>query len=184
MNADELPNKYLHDYGGIEAVLKGVGGYDDPRLLELIKERCGEDLKQPQLQYSHDLDDKFLNAVREYRFPNLEKRAGMVALGRATALGYTRTLLGQVMVAPLKVVTLDRALHLLVRMLGTNVQFGQRTLLKVAEHHYILQFRDDPRNQAFIEGIIRQFIDGYNLPQATVELEPVDKFAFDVRIRW
>ena len=88
------------------------------------------------------------------------------------------------MVAPLKVVTLDRALHLLVRMLGTNVQFGQRTLLKVAEHHYILQFRDDPRNQAFIEGIIRQFIAGYHLPQATIELQPVGQYAFDITIRW
>lgn len=184
MTNGDPSQKYLHDYSGIEAVLKGINGIDDPQLLELLKERCGVDLKHPQRQYSQDLGDEFLNTVREYRFPNLERREGMIALGRATALGYTQTLIGQVMAAPLKVITLDRALHLLVRMLGSSVHFGQRTLQKIAEHEYVMQFRDDPRNQAFIEGIIRQFLDGYNLPGATIEVQPVGHYAFDIKVRW
>ncbi len=171
-------------YSGLEAMLKGLGAFEDEALLALIKERCGVDLKRPKRDYSASVSENIVNTVQQYYFPDLSKHDGLVELGRATARGYNQTIIGQVQSAALKIVTIDRALHLLVKMLNSNVSFGERSLVKVDEHVYIIQFRGDLGNAYFAEGIIKQFLINQNIVQAVVKTRLIDDSSFDIKISW
>ncbi len=182
--AEGAEEKYLYDFASLEALLKGVNGYDDAALLALVKAGSGVDLAHPKKQYPLEVVDKFLQVVGEARFPELNARERMVALGRATSRGYPQTLVGRVMVAPLKVISPARAVQQMVKMFSTGISFGQRNLVKLAENDYVLQFRDDPGDPAFSEGVIQQFFEDMKLSDVRVISQAVGPKAFDVKISW
>ena len=165
-------------------MLKGLGATKDEALLALVKTRCGVDLKYPQRDYSPTVSANIIKTVREYYFPTLSEYNGLVEMGRATSRGYNQTIIGQVQTAPLKIVTIDRALQLLVKMLNSNANFGERSLVKVDDHNYIIQFRGDLGSAYFAEGIIRQFLKNQNIVQAVVKTRLIDDSSFDIKISW
>lgn len=171
-------------YSFFEAMLKGLNASNDETLPALVKERCGVELKHPKRDYPPTINLNIIKTVRKYYFPDLDENDGLVELGRATARGYHKTIIGQVQSATLKIVTIDRALQLLVKMLNSNANFGKRNLIKTDEHNYIIQFRGDVFSPYFAEGIIKQFLKNQSLSQAVVKTQLIDDERSDIKISW
>lgn len=179
-----MQSKDSFQFSGLEAMLKGLGAFEDEALLASVKARSGVDLKYPKRDYSAIVSANIVNTVRKHYFPDLSEHDGLVELGRATTRGYNQTIIGQVQSAALKIVTIDRALHLLVKMLNSNVSFGERSLVKVDQHTYIIQFRGDLGNAYIAEGIVKQFLENQQLPQAVVKNQITNSSTFDIKISW
>lgn len=175
---------FFYDFVSIEALLKGLDKFDDPQLIALIKERCNVDLALPKARYpARDMFD-MLKIIHQTVFPQLNDREAMVEMGRATARGFTRTVLGKILNAPMKLLTPERAVHQMVRMYNASLKFGKRVLLKQGEQDYILQFLDDPGHPAFAEGIIKYFFESFNLTQVKIEGRQLQPLAYEVRFSW
>ncbi len=176
--------RYVFEYSTLEGILRGVNGLEDRELTDLIKERCGVDLVRPHKQYPTEVGSNVIQVIREARFADLSEQEGLVAMGRATARGYTQTIIGRVMFASLKFLSPERALQLFVKTMNKEVSYGERTLVKQGDQSFILQFRDDPGMPPFAQGLILEFLANLNLPKAAVEVCPVAHYAFDLYISW
>jgi len=184
MDANNPAGHYLYNYASIEALLNGVKGFEDAALLARLKEQCGIDTLRPKSHYPLDIMNRVLQILIETRFANMSQPEAMVGLGRCMARGYAQTLVGRIMAAPLKVILPERAVQQMVKMFNTGQSFGQRTLITVATHHYIIEFRDDPGDPAFVEGVVRQFFEDIKLAEARIQTRRVAQKAFDMEISW
>jgi len=173
-----------YDFSGLEAMLKGLGAFEDEALLALVKERSGTNLKHPKRDYPPAVGAHIATIIREYYFPDLNENDGLVELGRAIARGYGKTIIGQVQTAALKIVTINRALQILVKMLSSAANFGERNLVKIDEQNYVIQFRGDLGNVYIAEGIIKQFVANQGIHHASVKAQVINSRDFDINISW
>ena len=148
------PPRRTLDQSSIEATLRGAGVLEHPAVLAALSQAVGYDPQRPQPTY-----DWSVHEVLEQIIPTVLGWPGtydehMYRLGRATFIGWGKTIVGRVLSAPIGQATPQRALQIMARLLSLNPQFGTHTLTHRGPRDFQISAANDPRHPWFIAGLV------------------------------
>ncbi len=139
VNAKESYDSLI-DHVAFEAMLKGVGAFDDPALLQKLKPYYGKDTAKAW--YPIEVYQEFTEVVRLHYFPKLLPDEGDFALGSKTFYGYMKgTIIGRVALASIKVITIPRLVKMTAQ-LWNDQHSGLCTYEKLDEQKYLCHYRE------------------------------------------
>jgi uncharacterized protein (TIGR02265 family) len=147
------PPRRTLDQSSIEATLRGAGVLDDPTVLAVLA-AAGYDPQRPSPAYDwsiHEVLEAIIPSVLGWTGTHNEH---MYRLGRATFIGWGKTIVGRVLSAPLGQATPQRALQIMARLLSLNPLFGTHTLTERGPRDFQITATDDPRHPWFVAGLV------------------------------
>jgi uncharacterized protein (TIGR02265 family) len=178
------PPRRTLDQSSIEATLRGAGVLEDATVLAALAAAVGYDPQRPRPAY-----DWSVHVVLEEIIPAVLGWTGthddhMYRLGRATFIGWGKTIVGRVLSAPLGQATPQRALQIMARLLSLNPQFGTHTLAERGPRDFQIGAEDDPRHPWFIAGLVIPAIEVAGGQDIRWSAQTTGPEAYTVDISW
>lgn len=122
-----------------EATLKGTGAINDPAFLQELKSLYN--VEKPQLSYSPETFQKFLDLIRERCYPDLPVEQGFFEVGRKSFHGYMKgTIVGRVALAAIHIMGPSKVV--MMARLWDDSGLGQAETKKIGERKYQTEYRN------------------------------------------
>ena len=136
-------DRYKFSSTYVESLLKASNLEQDETFLKSLLP-CGYNYQRPAKSYPFSVVVCLAETIIANAMPTATIEAAALELGKRWYHGLQLTVLGRVLTAAFRIVSLERALALSVLGLNGNIGFGQRRLTQLARNHYRIEFEDNP----------------------------------------
>ena len=190
---DKLTNQinldnYRYNAVSIDANLKAWGLDEDYEFLKSLT-ACGYNYLKPQKDYPFQCIVCIDRAIIARCLPGLSEREAGLAMGRRFYDGLRMTVLGRVLTAAFKVMSVERALTSLVAGFNRSAGFGKRIIVSLADGHCVITSTDDAAATEIVTsyiwlGLYQQFLEvsGVKLVQSQVYTN--GPLSFTIELDW
>lgn len=140
----------------IEGVfIKGLGDRMTPEL-KLSLKRAGLDLDRLQPAYPLSVVKQAFDLVIAQLFPDMDRDAALLELGRTSLKGYTETLLGRALIQILKLIGVRRSLLRMHTSMRAGNNYLETFSTVIAPSCIDLKFSDVSGMPSFYQGILEE----------------------------
>jgi uncharacterized protein (TIGR02265 family) len=167
----------------VESLLKCMGVENDQKLLAQLKTLYKYDPKTNK-KLSVATVYNVAKYLHLHYLSHLSEKEAMYQLGYRAMLEFRNTVFGRIVLASLGVVSQEYSIKLFPKMLASNVNFGKRSITKLAPGYWELLFEDDPGDLHVTLGIVAALLEMINIPKPQLELVPLQPNYYKVLIRY
>lgn len=167
-----------------DTMARAVGLDSNPQLIAEVKEKTGYDRKSPAPGYPPEVAVAVIDLLARRCFATLPLEDAYEAFGRRAFAGYRATLIGQVVMAALSVVSVERAVRLALRGFQSTANFTRHEVLKPGDQHVVYRTHDSIMPPRYLLGILKELMLASRNPDVKVEITAREPHHVDYSFTW
>jgi uncharacterized protein (TIGR02265 family) len=166
-----------------ESLARAVQLDQKPELIEALK-TLGYDRRNELTHYSPNVLRAVLDHLVTVCFPDMAPDEGYLAFGRKAFLAYRSTLVGQVAMAALSMMGVERALKLAVRAFRTVSNFSQHEVLKLEDRALLYRVHRTTLPVPYLQGLLEELLVGSRHGDVKLTLSDRTAEQVDYKLTW
>jgi uncharacterized protein (TIGR02265 family) len=182
---------YRYNATAIETHLKAWNLEEDTEFLKSLLP-YGYDYRRVAKSYSFDCIVLVDRAIMAKCLPGTPEEQAAMEMGRHFYDGLSLTVLGRVLTASFKLMSVERALATAVANFNRVTGFGERHLEYIGPKHYLVVASDDPGATYTITrhiwaGIYQRLLEKFKVEQLSVQaFPPIESLplSFSIELKW
>lgn len=166
---------------GFETLARAVELDKKPELVDELT-KLGYDRQHELTEYPPEVLRQVLDTLVKRAFPELAPDEAYRQMGHRSLQAYRSTLVGQVAMAALSMLGMERALKLMARSFRTVTNFSEHEVLPVGERELHYQVRHTILPVGYLRGVLEELLVGSRHQE--VKLEVLDQTAEQILFRF
>lgn len=168
---------------GFETLARAVELDKKPELIAELR-GLGYDREKELTQYAPQVLRAVLEALARRTFPELPPEDAYREMGKRSLKAYRSTLVGQVAMAALSMLGVERATKLLARSFRTVTNFSEHEVLPIGERELHYQARHSILPVHYLQGVLQESLATGRHKDVQVELRDQTAETFLFRVTW
>jgi uncharacterized protein (TIGR02265 family) len=166
-----------------DALARAVDLDHEPGLIEELR-GLGYDRRAEVTEYPPKVLQAVLLRLVSHAFPALPMEVGCRELGRTAFQAYRSTLVGQVAMAAVSLLSVERALRLAVRSFRTVSNFSEHEVLPAKERELLYRVRHTILPPEYTQGLLEGLMVSTRNPHVVVTLTDRTTDPLEFRLTW
>ena len=166
-----------------EALARAVRLDEQPALIQALR-GLGYDRRNELTQYPPEVLRAVLDPLVGHAFPALPREEGYRALGHQAFRAYRSTLVGQVAMAALSMLSVERAMRLAVRAFRTVSNFSEHEVVPVGDRELLYRARRTTLPPRYTQGLLEELLVGTRNRNVTLTVLDQTADQLDFRLTW
>lgn len=142
----------------------------NPELIEELKSKTGYDRRKPAPAYPPEVAQAVLDLLARRCFAQLPLNEAFEAFGKKAFDAYRSTLIGQVVMAALSMVSVERAVRLALRAFQSVANFTRHEVLRPSEDVVLYRAHHSIMHPYYMLGLLKGLMRASRNPGVKVEI--------------